>query len=106
MDVFSFGVVMLELVSRREATDEEGRVMWATVVEAFKGRSNEEIGRLERLRKWMGKGLVADSTCSMETVASVMSVVISCLNRDPLKRPSMVDIVYALCKSDDVFDIP
>ncbi|XP_030543481.1 serine/threonine receptor-like kinase NFP [Rhodamnia argentea] len=104
MDVFSFGVVLLELVSGREAMDEEGRVMWAAAVEAFGGRSSEEIGKAERLRGWMDEALVADSSCSVESVASVVSVAISCLNRDPAKRPSMVDIVYALCKSDDVFD--
>lgn len=105
MDVFSFGVVLLELVSGREAMDEEGRVMWAAAVEAFGGRSNEEIGRSKSLRAWMDDGLAADSACSAESVANVVSVAISCLNRDPAKRPSMVDIVYALCKSDDIFDI-
>lgn len=104
MDVFSFGVVLLELVSGREATDEEGRVMWAAAVEAFGGRSSEEIGKAERLKGWMDEGLLADEACSTESVASVMSIAISCLNRDPSKRPSMVEIVYALCKSDDIFD--
>ncbi|KAL3727113.1 hypothetical protein ACJRO7_031937 [Eucalyptus globulus] len=104
MDVFSFGVVLLELVSGREATDEEGRVIWAAAVEAFGGRSSEEIGKAERLKGWMDEGLLADEACSTESVASAMSIAISCLNRDPSKRPSMVEIVYALCRSDDIFD--
>ncbi|KAI6693340.1 hypothetical protein NL676_021050 [Syzygium grande] len=105
MDVFSFGVVLLELVSGREAMDEEGRVLWASATVAFGGRSSEEIGKDERLRGWMDEGLAADTSCAVESVASVMSVAVSCLNRDPSRRPSMVDIVYALCKSDDIFDI-
>ncbi|KAL3727102.1 hypothetical protein ACJRO7_031926 [Eucalyptus globulus] len=47
----------------------------------------------------MDKGLVADLSCSVESIA------ISCLNWDPSKRLRMVDIVYALPKSDDIFDI-
>ncbi|KAI6693346.1 hypothetical protein NL676_021056 [Syzygium grande] len=73
--------------------DEEGRVTWADKVEAFGGSSNEKIGKAERLRARMDKGLGANSSCSVE------SVTISCLNRDPSRRPSMVDIMYALCKS-------
>ncbi|KAL0388496.1 UNVERIFIED_CONTAM: hypothetical protein Sradi_2731400 [Sesamum radiatum] len=39
----------------------------------------------------------------MESVSSVVSVALACLNRDPARRPSMVEIVYALSKSDDLF---
>ncbi|KAI6693358.1 hypothetical protein NL676_021068 [Syzygium grande] len=59
MDVFSFGVVLLELVLGRELMDEEGRVLWIAAAKAFQGHSSL----------------------------------------------SMVDIVYALCKGDDIFDM-
>ncbi|KAI3756776.1 hypothetical protein L1987_56599 [Smallanthus sonchifolius] len=99
MDVFSFGVILLELISGREAVDEEGKALWVDVYAKFNG--NEEK------HKHMLKGFVDDvilrETCSMDGVMNVMSIAVACLHRDPSKRPSMVDIVYALCKSDDLF---
>lgn len=91
MDVFAFGVVLLELVSGREAIDADGRVLW----------SQAEGEGTSSLKEWMDPCLVTDPSCSVESVRSVMAVAVACLNRDPSKRPSMVDIVYALCKSND-----
>ncbi|CAK9136671.1 unnamed protein product [Ilex paraguariensis] len=99
MDVFSFGVVLLELVSSREVIDEEGKVLWANVDGILEGRDEKKA---RRLKGWMDNGLLQES-CSMEGVVNVMAVAIACLHRDPSRRPSMVDIVYALCKSDDLF---
>ncbi|XAR57319.1 Non-specific serine/threonine protein kinase [Bertholletia excelsa] len=92
MDVFAFGVVLLELVSGRKAIDEQGRLLWMNV-RGIVEESNEE--RKERkVREWMDRALIEES-CSMESVIY-----------DPSKRCSMVDIVYALSKSDDLlFDI-
>lgn len=101
MDVFAFGVVLLELISGREAIDEEeGKLLWASVSGILDG--NEER-KVRKVREWMDGSLLEES-CSMESVMSVMAVAIACLNKDPTKRPSMVDIVYALSKSgDDLF---
>ncbi|XP_073118909.1 serine/threonine receptor-like kinase NFP [Henckelia pumila] len=102
MDVFSYGVVLLELISGREAVDEEGKVLWASVDGILDGK---EERKLMRLRAWMEDRLV-DESCSMESVMGAMVVAVACLNRDPARRPSMVEIVYALSKSDDlVFDV-
>ncbi|GLT99489.1 hypothetical protein SLE2022_169260 [Rubroshorea leprosula] len=99
MDVFSFGVVLLELVSGREAIDEGGKLLSASAKGILEG---DEERKMKRLREWMDKVLL-EETCPMESVLNVMSVAIACLHRDPSRRPSMVDIVYALCKSDDVY---
>lgn len=99
MDVFSFGVVLLELVSGKEATDEEGKVLWASVNGILEGKEEKTA---KRLRGWMDEVLLQD-TCSMDSVKNVMTVAIACVHKDPSKRPSMVDIVYALCKSDELF---
>lgn len=102
MDIFSFGVVLLELVSGREAVDGDGKVLWATV-DGILEEKEEKKGN--RLKKWMDEVLVGE-LCAMESVKNVMGVAISCLHRDPSKRPSMVDIVYALCKSEYlIFDV-
>ena len=100
MDVFSFGVVLLELISGKEAIDEEGKVLWAEASGILQG--NVEERKVKRLTPWMDKVLLEQS-CLMESVMNAMVVAIACLHRDPSKRPSMVDIVYALCKTDDLF---
>lgn len=99
MDVFSFGVVLLELVSGREAVNEEGKVLWSTV----DGILEEKNGKTERLIEWMDESFRTGESNLMDSVVNVVSVAIACLHKDPTRRPSMVDIVYALCKSDDLF---
>ncbi|KAI3504221.1 hypothetical protein L1887_32766 [Cichorium endivia] len=99
MDIFSFGVVLLELISGREAVNEDGKALWVEVYENFNGKEDKQI---HKLKGFMDDVLLEES-CSIDSVMNVMSIAIACLNRDPSKRPSMVDIVYALCKSDDLF---
>ncbi|XP_071732542.1 serine/threonine receptor-like kinase NFP [Rutidosis leptorrhynchoides] len=99
MDVFAFGVVLLELISGKEAIDKDGKVLWVQVCDNFNG--NEEKYR-HKLKGFIDDSLVKES-CSIDNVMNVMSISIACLHKDPTRRPSMVDIVYALCKSDDLF---
>ncbi|KAK6914017.1 Protein kinase domain [Dillenia turbinata] len=100
MDVYSFGVVLLELISGREAIDEQGRVLWASAGRVMEGSEEE---KMRRLKGWMDEALVRESSSSMESMISVMAVAVACIHKDPSRRPSTVDIVYALCKSDDIF---
>ncbi|KAK1592109.1 hypothetical protein Q3G72_019622 [Acer saccharum] len=80
--------------------NKNGKLNWKTSVDGILGGSEER--KVKRMREWMDGVLLQDS-CSMESVMSVMSIAIACLHKDPSKRPSMVDIVYALSKSDDLF---
>ncbi|XP_028789248.1 serine/threonine receptor-like kinase NFP [Neltuma alba] len=98
MDVFSFGVVLLELITGKEAIDDRGNPLWTTVVRAFELGSDQEKNK--RLREWLDSSLLRE-TCSMESLRSVLNVALACLHKDPTKRPSMVDVVYALSKSED-----
>ncbi|KAG8071864.1 hypothetical protein GUJ93_ZPchr0006g46337 [Zizania palustris] len=101
MDVFAYGVVLLELVSGREAvSDQDGELLWADADQRmFRGKEE----RLEaRVAAWMDPAL-AEQTCPPGSVASVVSVAKACLHRDPAKRPSMVDVAYTLSKADEHF---
>lgn len=100
MDVFSFGVILLELLSGREAIDEEGKVLWVSAQEIWEGTNEED--KVKKLMEWMDKFLQKES-CSVEGLTNMMAVAVACVNKDPSKRPTMVDVVYALCKSDDLF---
>ncbi|KAI9195752.1 hypothetical protein LWI28_017742 [Acer negundo] len=80
--------------------NKNGKLSWKTSVDGILEGSEER--KVKRMREWMDGVLLQDS-CSMESVMSVMSIAIACLHKDPSKRPSMVDIVYALSKSDDLF---
>ncbi|CAN4092851.1 unnamed protein product [Withania somnifera] len=99
MDVFSFGVVLLELVSGKEAIDYEGKVLWAKIGDFSEGSEERKV---RKLQEWMDESLLREDL-TMESLVNVMSVAISCLNKDPSRRPGMVEIVYALSKSIDLF---
>ncbi|XP_060178879.1 serine/threonine receptor-like kinase NFP [Lycium barbarum] len=99
MDVFSFGVVLLELVSGKEAIDDEGKVLWAKIGEFSEGSEERKV---KKLQEWMDESLLREEF-TMESVMNVMSVAISCLSKDPSRRPGMIEIVYALSKSIDLF---
>ncbi|CAK8570727.1 unnamed protein product [Lathyrus sativus] len=98
MDVFSFGVVLLELISGKEVIDEEGNVLWASAIKTFEVKNEQEKGR--RLKAWLDKAILKE-TCSMESLMGVLNVAIACLHRDPSKRPSIIDIVYSLTKCEE-----
>ncbi|KAL9408218.1 hypothetical protein AB3S75_046718 [Citrus x aurantiifolia] len=97
MDVFSFGVLLFELISGEKAIDEEGKVLWAKVEGILEGNEGRKV---KRVKEWMDEILLQDSI-SMEGVMRAMGTAIACLHKDPSKRPSTVDIVHALSKSDD-----
>ncbi|WJX17109.1 hypothetical protein P8452_07056 [Trifolium repens] len=98
MDVFSFGVVLLELMSGKEVIDDEGNVLWANAIKTFEVKNEQEKAR--RLKEWLDKAILKE-TCSMESLMGVLNVAIACLHRDPSKRPSIIDIVYSLSKCEE-----
>ncbi|KAK9146148.1 hypothetical protein Sjap_006051 [Stephania japonica] len=98
MDVFAFGVVLLELISGREAIDEEGRVLWSDIDIVLNGTDGEKN---EKVKGWMDETLLQEGL-TIDGVMNVMAVALSCLQKDPSRRPNMVEVVYTLCKTNDL----
>uniref|UniRef100_A0A1D1YAP8 LRR receptor-like serine/threonine-protein kinase GSO1 n=1 Tax=Anthurium amnicola TaxID=1678845 RepID=A0A1D1YAP8_9ARAE len=89
-DVFAFGVLLLELLSGRKATEtsDKGEVaVMRTLLEA-------EEGRGERLRRWMDPNLEGfypvDGALSLAAMARV------CTSENPYDRPSSAEISFGL----------
>ncbi|KAL1222811.1 putative proline-rich receptor-like protein kinase PERK11 [Cardamine amara subsp. amara] len=101
-DVFSFGVVLLELITGRKPVDtsqplgEESLVEWARplLIEAIeKGDISEVVDpRLEK------RYVESEVFRMIETAAS-------CVRHSALKRPRMVQVVRALDTRDDMSDL-
>ncbi|XP_074565232.1 serine/threonine receptor-like kinase NFP [Curcuma longa] len=104
MDVFAFGVVLLELVSGRPAFDERtGEALWSEAERLLFRRVTIDKAEAEALLlEWMDTALVQQS-CPVESVMSVIQVARACLHRDPAKRPTMVEATYLLSKADEHF---
>ena len=52
MDVFSFGVLLFELISGEKAIDEEGKVLWAKVEGILEGNEGRKV---KRVKEWNGR---------------------------------------------------
>ncbi|XVF78036.1 hypothetical protein PTKIN_Ptkin14bG0096000 [Pterospermum kingtungense] len=52
MDVFSFGVVLLELISNKEAIDEEGKLLWASVDGILDGNEERKVNKVQGIDGW------------------------------------------------------
>ncbi|WOL00147.1 serine/threonine receptor-like kinase NFP [Canna indica] len=103
-DVFAYGVVLLELVSGREAVGEGGEALWAEADKVFEKMTSSRgsgSGRATMIA-WVDAALLTGS-CPLESVATVMNLARECLRKDPARRPSMVEVAYNLSKADELF---
>ncbi|KAH9603764.1 hypothetical protein KSS87_018790 [Heliosperma pusillum] len=88
MDVFAFGVVLLELLTGKEAIDDDGKVLWSIAYGVWEGTDEERITKMmDLIDKYVFK-----ESCSVESLTNMMAVAVACVNKDPSKRPSMVDV--------------
>lgn len=103
MDIYSFGVVLLELTTGREALDgdeHESLAGWA----ARHQRENDNV--LELIDKDL-----SEDVGYLDDIVTVLNLGIECTNRNPAFRPSMKDVLHNLmeCERRDLgqrnFDI-
>ncbi|XP_054811605.1 receptor-like serine/threonine-protein kinase At1g78530 [Prosopis cineraria] len=87
-DVYSYGVVLLELLTGRKPSDEtfmEEGTKLVTWVKAVVQEKEEELVLDNRL-----------GSCPMQEVKNVFKIAMMCLESDPLKRPTMAEVVSLL----------
>ncbi|XP_047318981.1 probable serine/threonine-protein kinase PBL2 [Impatiens glandulifera] len=90
-DVYSYGVVLLELLSGRRANgDDNGGGPEETLVDW----AIRFLGDERRVFRIMDTGL--GGQYSKKDVKVIVGLVLKCLNVDPKKRPSMIDAVNTL----------
>ncbi|KAL5990756.1 hypothetical protein ACLOJK_011660 [Asimina triloba] len=93
-DVFSFGVILLELITRQRPTK-----VADTAPTGFKGNLVEWIAYLEKrsiLRHAIDKSLIGKGVD--DELSRCLRVAIACVVRDPDERPAM-NVVYKLLQS-------
>lgn len=95
-DVYSYGVVLLELLTRRKAVDPSSTdsdiIGWARSVWSSAHDINQVVDP-----SLAGEFL---DTSIMEQVADVLLVALRCTEKEPSRRPNMTDVVNLLLKAN------
>ncbi|GAA0185284.1 transmembrane signal receptor [Lithospermum erythrorhizon] len=95
VDVFSFGVILMELLSGRRSiqTTENGEIviLW----KEMKGILENEGNREERLRQWMDARL--EGFYPIDGAFSLASLAMACTAEKSSDRPKMGEVVFSLC---------
>ncbi|CAM6089637.1 unnamed protein product [Calypogeia fissa] len=92
-DVFAFGVVLLELLSGKEAIYEgprgEERFLYSSIIPIL-----ESPDPVPSLKRWIDP--VLSTNYPLDIALSMAILARRCVDPDPLQRPSMKDIMFAL----------
>lgn len=96
VDVFCFGVVLLELLSGRKVmeTKDNGEVVMLWIEISGILESGDGDGRKERLRRWMDPKL--KSRFSIDDALSLATMAKACTSEKSSERPTMAEVVFSL----------
>ena len=92
VDVYSYGVVVLEMITKRRPTSNvfmDGKSLATWVQSAVHGNWMDVIDL--DLKKEIQDGLAAQ-----ETIYSVLALALACTRESPKDRPTMLDVLDAL----------
>ncbi|GAV88605.1 Pkinase domain-containing protein [Cephalotus follicularis] len=90
VDIYSFGIVVLEIVSARRNLDRSRSEFSFHLLEVLRGKAEEE--RLIDIVEYLDRDML-DNT---EEVERMIKIAIWCLQEDPAKRPLMSTVVKVL----------
>ncbi|KAH7351697.1 hypothetical protein KP509_19G010700 [Ceratopteris richardii] len=100
IDVFAFGVVLLEILSGEQAVIKDGhgkgRLLSGEVAHILDNSSGEK----ERLNAWMDPHL--QNMYPLDCAYRVALLAKSCVGDDPSARPDMRDVAYTLAKALEI----
>ncbi|XP_055835291.1 protein LYK5-like [Solanum dulcamara] len=92
VDIFAFGVVLLEIISGKE--DVDGNFLRDSIT--FLGGGANEGGCFEQLKNFIDPCLMEDYPLAEALCLAVLAK--ACIEDDPLHRPSMDDIIKVLAR--------
>lgn len=95
IDVFSFGVVLLELLSGKKVMEKKDNGEVVMLWKEAKGILDVEDQRKERLRRWLDPNL--ESSYPIDDALSLAMLARACTSENSLERPRMGEIVFNLC---------
>ncbi|CAL4970870.1 unnamed protein product [Urochloa decumbens] len=97
LDVFAFGVVLLELLSGKEAAFPAGAgeeaLLWEAAEEALVAQGGEEVDRA-KVRAFVDPRLHGDYP--MDLALAVAALALRCVAREPRERPAMDEVFVSL----------
>jgi serine/threonine protein kinase len=92
LDVFAFGVVLLELLSGKEADPPgEERLLWESAEEALAGDGGVARGKV---RAFMDPRM--DGDYPMDLALAVAALALRCVATEPRARPAMDEVFVSL----------
>lgn len=99
LDVFAFGVMLLQLISGKQAIvrDERRnpRLLWTQIKGLLEGEDREE-----KLRDWIDPDL--QNTYHIDSVLSLAMIARACIAEDERARPNMGEVAYRISKHLDM----
>lgn len=94
-DVYSYGIVLLELITRKKALDDS--LMEGTDLVGWVKSVWEETREIDRIVDSCLVDELSDSNIS-DQVTQVVLVALKCTEKDPGERPTMRDVIKQLVK--------